>query len=96
MSKDNLIELKNPEPFIDDPITEIHRLTRHPLCAKGRFGYKRYDASNRLNSRCTNVRRRLGGMPFSAQEIQIKTFNFFHSILETESFFCDRFGILHK
>jgi len=25
MSKDNLIELKNPEPFIDDPITEILR-----------------------------------------------------------------------
>jgi putative transposase len=25
LSKDNLIELKNPEPFIDDPITEILR-----------------------------------------------------------------------
>ena len=25
MSKDNLIELKNPEPFVDDPITEILR-----------------------------------------------------------------------
>ena len=25
MSKDNLIELKNPEPFIADPITEILR-----------------------------------------------------------------------
>ncbi len=25
MSKDNLIELKNTEPFVDDPITEILR-----------------------------------------------------------------------
>ncbi|RZB34409.1 MAG: hypothetical protein SRB1_00177 [Desulfobacteraceae bacterium Eth-SRB1] len=25
MNKDSLIELKNPEPFIDDPITEILR-----------------------------------------------------------------------
>ena len=25
MSQDNVIELKNPEPFVDDPITEILR-----------------------------------------------------------------------
>ena len=34
MSKDNLIELKNPEPFIDDPITEILRNGAKKLLAE--------------------------------------------------------------
>lgn len=34
MNKDNLIELKNPEPFIDDPITEILRNGAKKLLAE--------------------------------------------------------------
>ena len=34
MSKDNLIELKNPEPFVDDPITEILRNGAKKLLAE--------------------------------------------------------------
>ena len=34
MKKDNLIELKNPEPFIDDPITEILRNGARELLAE--------------------------------------------------------------
>ncbi|RZB35162.1 MAG: hypothetical protein SRB1_00930 [Desulfobacteraceae bacterium Eth-SRB1] len=34
MSKDNVIELKNPEPFIDDPITEILRNGARKLLAE--------------------------------------------------------------
>ena len=34
MKKDNLIELKNPEPFIDDPITEILRNGAKKLLAE--------------------------------------------------------------
>jgi len=34
MEKDNLIELKNPEPFIDDPITEILRNGAKKLLAE--------------------------------------------------------------
>ena len=34
MSQDNLIELKNPEPFIDDPITEILRNGAKKLLAE--------------------------------------------------------------
>lgn len=34
MSKNNLIELKNPEPFVDDPITEIVRNGAKKLLAE--------------------------------------------------------------
>ena len=34
MNKDNVIELKNPEPFIDDPITEILRNGARKLLAE--------------------------------------------------------------
>ena len=34
MNKDNLIELKNPEPFVDDPITEILRNGAKKLLAE--------------------------------------------------------------
>ncbi len=34
MSQDNVIEIKNPEPFIDDPITEILRNGAKKLLAE--------------------------------------------------------------
>jgi hypothetical protein len=33
MAKDNVIELKNPEPFVEDPLTDISRQGARQLLA---------------------------------------------------------------